>query len=142
MKDKAAREEKIAAMREVGKRIAALESDLRQVEAAFREKLLWLPNIPHESTPVGVDERDNVVVRTWGERRDFTAEGFEPAPHWDLGPELDILDFERGVRLAGSRSTSSRGRALGATRPHLLDAGSAHARARLHGDLPALRRPP
>ncbi len=103
MKDKAAREEKIAAMREVGKRIAALEGDLRQVEAAFRDKLLWLPNIPHESTPVGVDERDNVVVRTWGERRDFAAEGFEPAPHWDLGPELDILDFERGVRLAGSR---------------------------------------
>ncbi len=103
MKDKAAREEKIAAMREVGKRIAALEGDLRQVEAAFRHKLLWLPNIPHESTPVGVDERDNVVVRTWGERRDFAAEGFEPAPHWDLGPELDILDFERGVRLAGSR---------------------------------------
>ncbi len=103
MKDKAVREEKIAAMREVGKRIAALESDLRQVEAAFHDKLLWLPNIPHESTPVGVDERDNVVVRTWGERRDFAAEGFEPAPHWDLGPELDILDFERGVRLAGSR---------------------------------------
>ncbi len=103
MKDKAAREEKIAAMREVGKRIAELEGDLRQVEAAFRDKLLWLPNIPHESTPVGVDERDNVVVRTWGERRDFAAEGFEPAPHWDLGPELDILDFERGVRLAGSR---------------------------------------
>ena len=103
MKDKAAREEKIAAMREVGKRIAELEGELRQVEAAFRDKLLWLPNIPHESTPVGVDERDNVVVRTWGERRDFAAEGFEPAPHWDLGPELDILDFERGVRLAGSR---------------------------------------
>ncbi len=103
MKEKAAREEKIAAMREVGKRIAALESDLRQVEAAFHEKLLWVPNIPHESTPIGEDERDNIVVRTWGDRRDFAAEGFEPAPHWDLGPELDMLDFERGVRLAGSR---------------------------------------
>ncbi len=103
MKDKAAREEKIAAMREVGKQIADLEKALREVEAAFRDKLLWLPNIPHESTPVGADERDNVVVRAWGERRDFAAEGFEPAPHWDLGPELDILDFERGVKLAGSR---------------------------------------
>ncbi len=103
MKDKAAREEKIAAMREVGKQIADLEKALREVKAAFRDKLLWLPNIPHESTPVGADERDNVVVRAWGERRDFAAEGFEPAPHWDLGPELDILDFERGVKLAGSR---------------------------------------
>jgi len=52
---------------------------------------------------LGPDESANVVVRYWGERRDFAAEGFEPIPHWDLGPELDILDFERGVKLSGSR---------------------------------------
>ncbi len=103
MKDPSAREVKIAEMRQVGRRIADLERTLREVEAVFREKMLWLPNIPHASVPVGRDERDNVIVRTWGEPRCFEDEEFEPAPHWDLGPELDILDFERGVRLAGSR---------------------------------------
>ncbi len=103
MKDPAERQASIEAMREVGKRIAALEEDLRKVEAVFYDKLLWLPNIPHESAPVGPDDSANPVVRTWGERRDFEAEGFEPIPHWDLGPELDILDFDRGVKLAGSR---------------------------------------
>jgi seryl-tRNA synthetase len=80
-----------------------LEGDLREIEAVFYDKLLWLPNIPHDSTPIGPDDSANPLVRTWGERRDFEAEGFEPIPHWDLGPELDILDFDRGVKLAGSR---------------------------------------
>jgi seryl-tRNA synthetase len=52
---------------------------------------------------MGEDDSDNILVRAWGERRDFAAEGFEPIPHWDLGPELNIIDFERGVTLAGSR---------------------------------------
>jgi seryl-tRNA synthetase len=103
MKDPAERQASIEAMREVGERIAALEEDLRKVEAVFYDKLLWLPNIPHESAPIGPDDSANPVVRTWGERRDFETEGFEPIPHWDLGPELDILDFDRGVKLAGSR---------------------------------------
>jgi seryl-tRNA synthetase len=103
MKDPAERQASIEAMREVGERIAALEGDLREIEAVFYDKLLWLPNIPHDSAPVGPDDSANPVVRTWGERRDFEAEGFEPIPHWNLGPELDILDFDRGVKLAGSR---------------------------------------
>ncbi len=103
MKDQSARQERIEAMREVGKRISELEDQLREVEEVFYHKLLWLPNVPHTSVPVGPDESANPVVRVWGEPRDFEVEGFEPAPHWDLGPELDILDFDRGVKLAGSR---------------------------------------
>jgi seryl-tRNA synthetase len=103
MKDKDERQARIVEMREVGERLAALEEKLREVEAAFEAKQMWLPNIPHDSVPVGPDESANVVVRYWGERRDFAAEGFAPIPHWDLGPALDILDFERGVKLSGSR---------------------------------------
>jgi len=102
-KDSAARQARIAEMREVGDRITALEQGLREIETAFNEKLLWLPNIPDASVPVGPDESHNQVVRTWGAPRDFAAAGFAPLAHWDLGPELGILDFERGVQLAGSR---------------------------------------
>ncbi len=103
MKDAAERQQKIEAMREVGDQIAALEERLREVEAELQKQLMWLPNLPHSSVPVGVNEHDNREVRRWGTPRDFAAEGFTPVPHWELGPELDILDFERGVRLAGSR---------------------------------------
>ncbi len=103
MKDPAARQARIDEMREVGRKISTLEDTLRDVEEAYETKQLWIPNVPHESVPVGPDESANVEVRRWGERRDFEAEGFEPIAHWDLGPELDILDFERGVKLAGSR---------------------------------------
>ena len=103
MRDKDARQARIAEMRQVGAQISTLEQTLREVEADFEAQQLWIPNIPHESVPVGPDESANVVLRHWGERRDFAAEGFEPVAHWDLGPELDILDFERGVKLSGSR---------------------------------------
>ncbi len=103
MQDKDARQARITEMRELGEQLAAFEEKLRAVEAAFAEKQMWLPNLPHASAPLGPDESANVVVRYWGERRDFAAAGFEPIPHWDLGPELDILDFERGVKLSGSR---------------------------------------
>ena len=103
MKDKDARQVRITQMREVGEQLATLEEKLREVEVAFEDKQMWLPNLPHESVPVGPDESANVAVRAWGQPRDFVAAGFEPIPHWDLGPELDILDFERGVKLSGSR---------------------------------------
>jgi len=103
MKDPQERQARIEEMREVGAKIDALEEELRTVEAHFYEQQLWVPNMPHESAPIGPDEEHNVEVRRWGEHRDFEAEGFTPIPHWDLGPELDILDFERGVQLAGSR---------------------------------------
>jgi len=103
MRDKAEREARIAEMREVNSRLSELAHELREVEESLNSSLSWLPNIPDESVVVGPDESSNVELRSWGVPRDFAAEGFEPAPHWDLGPELDILDFERGVRLAGSR---------------------------------------
>ena len=99
-KDSAERESKIAAMRDLKSRLDALEKELRRVDADLQDALSRIPNIPHESVPEGVDERDNVVVKTWGEPRTFD---FTPLPHWDLGPMLDIIDFERAAKISGSR---------------------------------------
>jgi len=100
LKDEAIRQAKIAEMREVGERIKELDSRLRIVEETLHGALLQVPNMPHPSVPVGPDESHNVVVRTEGEPRQFD---FQPLPHWDLGETLDIIDFERGVKLSGSR---------------------------------------
>lgn len=100
LKDKAEREAKIAEMREVGERIKALEEELRQVEERLYHLQLEVPNMPDPSVPVGPDESHNVVVRTEGTPRKFD---FEPLPHWELGEALDIIDFARGVKLAGTR---------------------------------------
>ncbi len=89
-----------ARMAAIGEEIAALDAELAQVEAAFNDAMLRIPNLPHPSVPVGRDERDNVVVRTVGELRAFD---FPPRPHWELGPALDIIDFDRGVKLSGTR---------------------------------------
>ena len=100
MKDGQERQALIAEMRELGKRIKALEARLREVEGRLYEAMLQVPNMPHEKVPVGKDESENVIVRTEGEPRQFD---FEPLPHWELGPALGIIDFERGVKLAGTR---------------------------------------
>jgi seryl-tRNA synthetase len=100
MKDEAERQERIAAMRDLGQEIEALEAQLAQVEGQLHEELIQLPNLPDPSVPDGPDERANVVVKTVGQPTEFD---FEPKPHWDLGPELGILDFERGVKITGSR---------------------------------------
>ena len=99
-KDAAKREAKIAEMKTVGDQIDALDAQVRQVEAELDEHLAWIPNLPAPGVPVGPDESANVVVRTEGELSEFD---FEPLPHWDLGPMLDILDFERGVKVSGRR---------------------------------------
>jgi seryl-tRNA synthetase len=80
--------------------VPALEEEVRQVEARLNAFLLEVPNLPHEKTPDGQGESENVIVRTVGEPRTFD---FEPKAHWDLGPALDILDLDRGVKLSGSR---------------------------------------
>ncbi|MCX8025564.1 MAG: serine--tRNA ligase [Thermanaerothrix sp.] len=100
MKDPAERQAKIEAMRQVGERITALDEAVRQVETDLRNLVSTLPNLPAPEVPYGTGEHDNVVVKTVGEppRFDFT-----PLPHWELGPRLGILDFERGVKLSGSR---------------------------------------
>lgn len=97
-------------MSAIGDQIAQLEEELRQVEAASYEKQLWVPNLPHPSVPVGPDESHNVVVRHWGTPREFE---FEPLPHWDLGETLGIIDFERGVKMSGTRFFVLRGAGAG-----------------------------
>jgi seryl-tRNA synthetase len=91
------------AVRQGNEQIEALEAELAGVEAALAAEAMSLPNLPSETTPVGTDESQNVEVRRWGVPRDFTKDGFEPVPHWDLGPALGIIDFERAVKLAKSR---------------------------------------
>jgi seryl-tRNA synthetase len=99
-KDAAERETKISAMREVGDKISALDRDVAAVEAELQAVTSAIPNIPDERTPVGASEEENVVLRTVGQLPEFD---FEPKPHWDLGPALGILDFERGTKVTGSR---------------------------------------
>ncbi|GAA3318092.1 hypothetical protein GCM10020331_019460 [Ectobacillus funiculus] len=78
-----------------------MDEELRVVEADLEKNfLLTIPNIPHESVPVGETEDDNVEIRTWGEAPQFS---FEPQPHWDIATNLDILDFERAGKVTGSR---------------------------------------
>ncbi len=81
-------------------RLPLLEEEVRRAERLLEELLLQVPNLPDEEVPDGRDESENVVVRTVGEPRTFD---FEPRPHWELGPALDILDLERGVKISGSR---------------------------------------
>lgn len=100
MKDAVDREAKIEAMGAVGKRIAELDESLRTVEGELNDVLALIPNIPDPRTPFGKDENENVVVKGVGEIPEFD---FEPKPHWELGPALGILDFERGVKISGSR---------------------------------------
>ncbi|MBO9368955.1 MAG: serine--tRNA ligase [Chloroflexi bacterium] len=100
MKDAVARQEKIQAMRALGERIDALDAELKGVEEQLQGVLATIPNLPDPRVPIGKDENDNVVIRQVGELPTFD---FEPKPHWDLGPQLGILDFERGVKISGSR---------------------------------------
>jgi len=100
MKDKDARQEKIEAMRTLGDKIDALDADLKVVESVLQDHLAGIPNIPDPEVPVGIDDSDNIVLHSVGEFPEFD---FVPLPHWDLGPALGIIDFERGVKLSGSR---------------------------------------
>jgi seryl-tRNA synthetase len=100
MKDASARQAKIDAMRAVGDKISAMDAEVVNVDAELQALLANLPNIPDERTPYGKDENDNVVIKTLGEPKKFD---FKPLPHWDLGPALGILDFERGTKITGSR---------------------------------------
>jgi seryl-tRNA synthetase len=98
--DPAAVERVRAEMRAVGDQIAALEAELAEVEASLNARLLELPNLPDPTVPDGASEEDNVVVAEHGQPRRFE---FAARPHWELGPALGIIDFERGVKLSGTR---------------------------------------
>jgi seryl-tRNA synthetase len=96
----------IAEMKELSSKIKEMEQEVKEVEEQL-EGILWtIPNIPHESVPIGDSDEDNVEVRRWGEPRKFD---FEPKPHWEIGEELDILDFEAAARVTGSRFTFYKG---------------------------------
>lgn len=100
MQDADSRQAKIDEMRAVSDRIQQLDEQLRQVNDGLREVMLWVPNLPHHSVPVGPNDEHNIILRQEGDLPNF---GFEPIPHWELGPKLDIIDFDRGVKLSGSR---------------------------------------
>jgi len=89
-------------VKEIKEKIEGLEGQLSKVEDQLKSVMLFIPNIPHHSVPVGKDETENVEVRGWGVRRDFE---FEPKAHYEIGEALGILDFERGASLSGSRFT-------------------------------------
>lgn len=90
----------IADMRQLGEKIASLEIEIQRLEAELEDHLLRLPNIPADDVPVSKDSQGNIVVRSCGEPKEFS---FTPLPHWELGEKLGIIDFQRGVKLSGSR---------------------------------------
>lgn len=90
----------IKEMREVGDKIKEYDDELRDIEATLETVMLSIPNIPHESVPVGEDEEDNIEARKWGEVPSFS---FDAQAHWDIATNLDILDFERAGKVTGSR---------------------------------------
>lgn len=91
---------KVSAMRDVGDKIRAFDKEVAEVESELQAATATIPNIPDERTPIGASEEENVVLRTVGELPKFD---FEPKPHWDLGPALGVIDFERGTKITGSR---------------------------------------
>ena len=94
------RDKAVRPMRALGERVSQLEKQLAQQEEDFQQRLLELPNLPHPDVPVGKDEEENIIIRTEGELPAFS---FSPRPHWELGEALGIIDFERGVKISGSR---------------------------------------
>src|SRR6056297_23458 len=101
-KEKKGAQDKILAMREVSTKIKEMDSEIKAIEEKIQKSLLEIPNMVDDSVPVGPDEESNIEIRRWGEPRDFD---FEPQAHWYLGERLNILDFERGVKIAAARFT-------------------------------------
>ncbi|MCD4685884.1 MAG: hypothetical protein K8S97_08105, partial [Anaerolineae bacterium] len=97
---KSALDDLTASMKNLGARVNELDSEIRDIEIDLETHMLWIPNMPHATVPVALSEDENVIHPPEGEQRAFD---FAPKPHWDLGPELDIIDFERGVKISGTR---------------------------------------
>lgn len=127
-KEKQNADEVILEMRQVGDEIKGLDQTLREVEEKLDDLLLSIPNIPHESVPVGESEDDNVEIRQWGDIRSFE---FEPRPHWDIANQLGILDFERAAKVTGSRFVYYKG--LGARLERALISFMMDLHAEEHG---------
>ena len=94
--------EQIARMGEVSARIKSLDDELKKVEEDLNAMVMMIHNIPHDSVEYGTSSEDNPVIRVWGEKPQFS---FAPKPHWDIGEDLKILDFERGAKITGARFT-------------------------------------
>jgi seryl-tRNA synthetase len=94
MKEQADRQQKIDQMRVVGERIVALDKNLSQVESQLADLMSEMPNLPDPQVPLGIDESQNVIIKTEGVLPEYD---FEPQPHWDLGPALGMINFEQGV---------------------------------------------
>jgi len=90
----------IVEMRETNQRIKELDGELAVIEDDLQKIVMTIPNLCHDTVPVGKDEADNVLIRTWGEKPAFT---FTPKPHWELGEQLNIIDFDRAAKLSGAR---------------------------------------
>ncbi|WP_160037022.1 serine--tRNA ligase [Paenibacillus sp. An7] len=105
-KNKEDADELIAEMRQVSDNIKQMDEEIRELEAQINELTMAIPNIPHESVPVGASEDDNVEIRRWAEPREFT---FQPKAHWDIAQDLGILDFEAAAKVTGSRFTFYKG---------------------------------
>lgn len=118
----------IEAMRKLRERIKELEDKVQETDQRLRDLLLVVPNIPHTSVPIGLDETANQVVRTWGEPRKFD---FEPKDHVEIGTNLDVIDFERAARLSGARFSLLKG--VGARVKRGLINFMLHVHTREHG---------
>ena len=105
-KEKKDASQEIENMRELSQRIKDLDNRLQDKEAALKDLMLIIPNIPHSSVAVGKSSEDNPEIRKWGEVPQFP---FEPKPHWEIGENLRILDFERAAKITGARFTLYRG---------------------------------
>ena len=99
-------DEAITALRALGDQIQTMETTLRATEEQLEEHALRIPNLPHSSVPPGSDAKDNVEIRRWGNPPSFS---FKPRPHWEIGEDLGILDFERAGKIAGARFSLSMG---------------------------------
>lgn len=106
IKDPEARQRRIAEIKAQGDRIPGLDRQVAEVDQALNQLLLTIPNLPDPAVPKGADDSENVVTRVEGEEPQFD---FDPKAHWDLGPELGIIDFERGIKVSGTRFYMLRG---------------------------------
>ena len=95
-------EDKIAFLKKMSSEIKDLDDEVKEIDEKIKKELLLLPNIVHETVPVGKDVTDNELIREWGNKRKF---GFDPLPHWEIGENLKILDFKRGAKIAKTRFT-------------------------------------
>lgn len=99
-RNKETADEKIKEMQRIGEEIKSFDEELSLISNTLENQIVRIPNLPHDTTPIGKDEEDNIEVRKWSTPKQFT---FEPKPHWEVAEKLGILDFERGAKVSGSR---------------------------------------